>query len=298
MTDTAAPLLEIRDIRKSYPGVLAVDDVTLEFEAGTVVGLVGKNGAGKSTVIKIMAGAIAPEVGEVRMDGDVLELHHPHQATEAGLAFVHQDLYDVPDLSVAENVMLGLGFPKRFGLFVDWKDLNSRAAAEINRLEVDIDPRVPVGELSIAEQRLVMIARGLAQDARMLVLDEPTASLTDEEIEHLFSVVNRIRAEGITVIYVSHRLEEIFTITDRVVVMRDGRVVADAPTDSLDRRQLIGHITGNEHAETAVERRRSHNIGGRPIREPCSKSRTSRPIRACVVARSTFEPARCLASLG
>lgn len=264
MTDSASSLLEIRNIRKSYPGVLAVDDVNLELEAGSVVGLVGKNGAGKSTVIKIMAGAITPEFGEIRMDGEVLDLHHPHQATEAGLAFVHQDLYDVADLSVAENVMLGLGFPKYFGMLVNWSELNKRAAAEIQRLEVDIDPRVPVGELSIAEQRLVMIARGLAQKARLLVLDEPTASLTDEEIDHLFTVVNRIRDEGITVVYVSHRLEEIFTITDRVVVMRDGRVVADELTDSLDRRQLISHITGNEHAQTAIERRRSHSIGSRP----------------------------------
>lgn len=264
MTGGEQAFLEISNITKHYPGVLAVDDVSLAIEAGSIVGLVGKNGAGKSTVIKIMAGAIQPEHGQIDLDGNRLELHHPHHATEAGLAFVHQDLYDVADLSVAENVMLGLGFPKKLGVFVDWPRLYQRAAEEIHRLEVDIDPRVPVGELSIAEQRLVMIARGLAQNARLLVLDEPTASLTDDEIEHLFGVIRRLGSDGIAVVYVSHRLEEIFEITERVVVMRNGRVVADEPTVQLDRRKLIEHITGHERAETAMERRRSHGIGGRP----------------------------------
>jgi ABC-type sugar transport system ATPase subunit len=269
MTDLVPhDFLELRHLRKEYPGVLAVDDVTLTIEAGTIVGLVGKNGAGKSTVIKIMAGAIRPDQGKIDLDGESLDLHHPHQATEAGLAFVHQDLYDVADLSVAENVMLGLGFPKKFGVFVDWQELYRQASEEIHRLEVDIDPRVAVGELSIAEQRLVMIARGLAQKARLLVLDEPTASLTDAEIAHLFRAIRKLRDDGITVMYVSHRLEEIFELTDRVVVMRNGQVVADQPTAMLDRRQLITHITGHEGAETAGERRRSHNIGGRPATPP------------------------------
>lgn len=265
MTEPEDPIFyDMRHISKEYPGVLAVDDVSLSIEAGSIVGLVGKNGAGKSTVIKIMAGAIRPDQGQIDLDGEKLDLHHPHQATEAGLAFVHQDLHDVADLSVAENVMLGLGFPKRFGIFVDWQKLYRRASEEIRRLEVEIDPKMAVGELSIAEQRLVMIARGLAQSARLLVLDEPTASLTDDEIEHLFGAIRRLRDDGITVMYVSHRLEEIFELTDRVVVMRNGQVVADEPTSALDRRQLITHITGHEGAETAIERRRSHNIGGRP----------------------------------
>jgi ABC-type sugar transport system ATPase subunit len=258
------PFLEIRDVRKEYPGVVAAADVNLTLDTGAVVGLVGKNGAGKSTVIKIMAGAIQPDEGAIYLNGAELELHHPHQATEAGLAFVHQDLYDVADLSVAENVMLGLGFPKRLGVFVDWGELYGSAAEAIGRLGVEIDPKVAVGDLSIAEQRLVMIARGLATNARILVLDEPTASLTDAEIEHLFLVINRLRDDGIAVLYVSHRLEEIFEITERVVVMRNGRIVADEPAAALDRRSLIKHITGHEHAETAIERRRSHNIGGRP----------------------------------
>ena len=261
---TSAPLLQVSGVTKRYPGVLAVDDVSLSLEAGQIVGLVGKNGAGKSTLIKIIAGAEHADEGQLHLNGESLELHRPHDATEAGLAFVHQDLQDVGDLSVAENVMLGLGYPRKLGLFVDWAELRRRATEPIARLEADIDPREPVGELSVAKQRLVMIARGLAQQAQLLVLDEPSASLTDEEIEHLFAVVRRLRDDGITVVYVSHRLEEIFELTERVIVMRNGQLVADEPTESLDRSSLIAHITGHEHAQTAVERRSTRGVGGRP----------------------------------
>lgn len=256
--------VDLVGITKRYPGIVAVEDVNLQFNRGEVVGLVGKNGAGKSTLIKIMAGAVRPDEGHVSVDGGELELHQPWQANEAGLSFVHQELHDAANLSVAENVMLGLGFPRKLGLFVDWRSLRRQAAAVLDRLEVDIDPRQSVGELSIAKQRMVMIARGLAQRARMVVLDEPTASLSDEEIKHLFAVVDKMRDEGIAVVYVSHRLEEIFAVTERVVVMLNGRVVADQPTADLDRRSLISHITGHDDAETALERRQHRAIGGRP----------------------------------
>ena len=260
----AAPLLEVSGITKRYPGVLAVDDVTVSLGSGEIVGLVGKNGAGKSTLIKIIAGAERADEGHLQLNSEPLDLHRPHDATVAGLAFVHQDLQDVGDLSVAENVMMGLGYPRRLGLFVDWAELRRQAAESIARLEAEIDPRQLVGKLSVAQQRLVMIARGLAQQARLLVLDEPSASLTDEEIEHLFAVVRRLRDDGITVVYVSHRLEEIFELTERVIVMRNGQLVADEPTSSLDRGSLITHITGHEHAQTAAERRASRGVGGRP----------------------------------
>jgi ribose transport system ATP-binding protein len=276
--------LEMMAITKQYPGVLAVDDVSLSFESGEVVGLVGKNGAGKSTVIKIMAGAIRPDRGHLLVDGAPLDLHEPHDATLAGLAFVHQELHDASDLSVAENVMLGLGFPRRLRVLVDWRALRRRAADVMELLDVDIDPRTAVGDLSIAKQRMVMIARGIAQRARMVVLDEPTASLSDEEIGHLFTVVRKLRDEGIAVVYVSHRLDEIFEITERVVVMLNGRVVADTPTTSLDRRSLITHITGHDDAQTAIERRHGHRIGGRPDTEVVLEATditTQTGIRSC-----------------
>ncbi|MDE0115197.1 MAG: sugar ABC transporter ATP-binding protein [bacterium] len=262
--EATAPLLEVSEVTKRYPGVLAVDDVTLTLAAGQIIGLVGKNGAGKSTLIKIIAGAEHADEGHLWLNGEPLVLHRPHDATVAGLAFVHQDLQDVGDLSVAENVMLGLGYPRKMGLFVDWAELYRMAAEPISRLEADIDPREPVGELSVAKQRLVMIARGLAQRAQLLVLDEPSASLTDEEIDHLFAVVRRLRDDGMAVVYVSHRLEEIFQLTERVIVMRNGQLVADEPTASLNRSSLISHITGHEHAQTAAERRASRGVDGRP----------------------------------
>lgn len=261
------PLLRLEGITKRYPGIVAVDDVSVDFWAGQVVGLVGKNGAGKSSLIKVMASAIHPDEGHMFLDGEPLQLHHPWQANQAGLAFVHQELHDVANLSVAENVMLGLGFPRRFGIFVDWAELDRRAVEVLEQLDVDLDPREPVGELSVAKQRMVMIARGLAQNARMIVLDEPTASLSDEEIGHLFEVVHKLRRSGIAVVYVSHRLEEIFAITERVVVMRNGSVVADLPTADLDRASLIAYITGHDDSTTAAERRQIRQIGGTPDTE-------------------------------
>lgn len=262
-TDDTA-FLDIQGVTKRYAGVVAVEDVSLSFRAGEVVGLVGKNGAGKSTLIKIMASAVRPDEGFISLDGVRLDLHQPWQANQVGLAFVHQELQDATNLSVAENVMLGLGFPRRLGVFVDWRDLRHKTSEVLLRLGVNIDTRTPVGELSVAKQRMVMIARALAQNARMVVLDEPTASLSDEEIKHLFAAIRTIRDAGMAIVYVSHRLEEIFTITERVVVMRNGRVVADAPTAELDRRSLITHITGHEDARTALERRRHRGVGGRP----------------------------------
>ena len=271
MTATEAavsvPLLEVSGVTKRYPGVLAVDNVSISLDAGQIVGLVGKNGAGKSTLIKIIAGAEHADEGHLRLNGEPLVLHRPHDATVVGLAFVHQDLQDVGDLSVAENVMLGLGYPRKMGLLVDWAELYRLAAEPIARLEADIDPREPVGELSVAKQRLVMIARGLAQQAQLLVLDEPSASLTDEETDHLFAAVRRLRDDGMAVVYVSHRLEEIFELTERVIVMRNGQLVADESTSALNRSSLISHITGHEHAQTAAERRASRGVGGRPDAE-------------------------------
>jgi ABC-type sugar transport system ATPase subunit len=246
---TGAPVLEVRNLRRGYPGVLAVGDVSWELEPGQILGLVGPNGAGKSTVIKMLAGAVKPERGEILIDGSPVEISSPHHATQLGLSFVHQELTDVPNLTVAENVLLGLSYPHR-GPILDRRRLMSRARdILLNQLQVDIDPRAAQDRLSVAQRRLVMIARGLATKARVLTLDEPSAALTNQEISHLHEVIRRVVAQGTAVIYVSHRLDEIFSLTNRVVVMRGGYKVADAPTSSLSRSQLVDHITGTA-AET------------------------------------------------
>jgi ABC-type sugar transport system ATPase subunit len=240
----ARPVAEVRALVKRFPGVLAVDGVSIAFAPGEIVGLVGKNGAGKSTVIKALAGVVAPDAGSLVVDGRPVVLRDAHHATELGLAFVHQELPNVNELSVAENVLMGLGYPRRMGLLLDRDALRRRAAAVLVRLEADVDPDALVGSLSIAEQRLVSIARALAFDARLLVLDEPTASLTHAEIGHLHQVLRTLREQGVAIVYVSHRLDEILTLTDRVVVMRDGRVVGQSATAALGHGQLVAAITG------------------------------------------------------
>jgi ABC-type sugar transport system ATPase subunit len=250
------PFLEVRGLVKQYPGVLALDRASMRIPGGAVLGLVGKNGAGKSTLIKILAGATRPDDGEILIDGEGVDIHNPHHATTLGLAFVHQELSDVPNLSVAENVELGLGYPKRLGLvsrrrlYAKVRDVLAELGAE------DIHPATPVGSLSVAQQRLVMIARGLAASARLLVLDEPTASLSNEEIDHLHVVVRSLAKTGVAVVYVTHRLDEIFEVTDQVAVMRDGREVFEGPTSSVDKASLITHITGSRDAAVEYRERR------------------------------------------
>ncbi len=249
-----APFLIAEDLVKRYPGVVALDQASGAIRSGLILGLLGKNGAGKSTLIKILAGAVRPDSGRILFDGEEVQLHGPLDATRLGVAVVHQELADVPNLTAAENVELGLGYPKRLGVFVDQRALRARTREALDMLGGRIEPGSPVGRLSIAQRRLVMIARGLVSNARLLILDEPTASLTDTEIDHLHDVTRTLRDRGVSVIYVTHRLDEVFKVTDRVGVMRDGKVVHAGPTAKITKAQLIEHITGA--ADLAPERRR------------------------------------------
>ncbi len=243
------PVIEVRGLRKTYPGVLAVDDASFSVAPGEVLGLVGKNGAGKSTVIKMLAGLVTPDEGEILVDGEPTVLASSHAASVLGISVVHQELALVPRGSVAENVFLGLPYPRRAGLFVDWSALHRKAGAVLARLGLEVDPRASVDGLSVAQQRMVMIARCLAWDARVVVLDEPTASLTDDEISHLLEVLRQLADAGVAIVYVSHRLEEVLGATDRVVVMRDGSVVADLVTATLTKQTLVAGITGEAKAD-------------------------------------------------
>ncbi len=244
--------LEVRGLVKHYPGVLALDHAEVEFPGGSIRGLLGKNGAGKSTLIKILAGVVQPDEGEILVNGVHTDIANPHAATALGFAFVHQEIADVLNLSVAENVGLGLGYPKRALGLVKRRELRRWAKTVLDRLEADINPAAPLSSLSIAQRRLVMIARGIAAEARLFVLDEPTASLTDDEIEHLHKVLRRLRDDGVAIAYVSHRLDEVFAVTDRLTVMRDGHTVFSGVTADVSKAQLIQHITGSS---TAVEQR-------------------------------------------
>ena len=256
------PVIGGRNLTKRYPGVLALDNVDGAVRGGVILGLVGKNGAGKSTLLKIYAGAVQPDEGKVFVDGEEVQLHTPHDATKRGLAFVHQELADVPNLSVAENIELGLGYPKHAGVLVNRGALRRKTRDVLKRLKVDIDPSTPVGSLSLAERRLVMIARGIAANARLLVLDEPTASLTEDEIEHLHDVLRSLRDSDVAIIYVSHRLDEILSLTDYIGVMRDGKLVFNAPTKDVTMSKLIEEITGSLGAAPERRKARSPDAAG------------------------------------
>jgi ribose transport system ATP-binding protein len=237
------PFIRIRGLVRRYPGVIALAGCDLDIGFGEVVGLVGKNGAGKSTLIRILAGAESADEGSVSVNGATLgATHGPAAAHALGLAFMHQELANAPGLSVAENVALGSPFPRRFGVFVDNGRLEERVRAVLAELKLDIDPRAPVDGLTMVQKRMVMIARALYHNARLLVLDEPSTSLTELEIAHLHRVVRQMRVSGRSVVYVSHRLREIVDITDRVVVMQDGRVTLEKPTAAITETEIIAAI--------------------------------------------------------
>jgi ribose transport system ATP-binding protein len=241
----SAPIVEVRRVVKRFPGVVALAGVDVSIRGGEIVGLVGKNGAGKSSLIKVIAGAERPDEGELRIDGRLPPHGYaPHVAHRLGLAFVHQELGNFPMLSVAENVALGTSYPRWLGLFVAKKELHRRVARVFDQLEARIRPAAQLTELTAVEQRLVMVARALYHDARVLFLDEPSVSLTVEEIQHLHAIVRRLKERGHSIVYVSHRLNEIVSLTDRVVVMQDGVVTLERPTRDVGERELIDAIAG------------------------------------------------------
>ena len=237
------PLLTLDHVSKSFGPVRVIDDVTVHVRAGQVQVLLGENGAGKSTLIKMMSGVYQPDGGRVLVDGEPVSLPGALAAEKLGIATIHQELNLVPSLSVAENVMMGR-FPTRFGM-VDRRELKrrARAALELIGLEVDVDTKV--AELGIARQQLVEIAKALSIDARILILDEPTAALTRHETEQLFAVVAQLRARGVGMLFISHHLDEIAEIGDTVAVLRDGRFVAEVPA-STPEPELVRLMVGRD----------------------------------------------------
>lgn len=244
-----APLLEMRDISKRFPGVLALDRVSFDLHSGEIHALVGENGAGKSTLMNVLGGVYpyGTYEGEILVDGAVRHFGGVHESEEAGIAVVHQELSLVPEFSIAENIFLGRE-PRRFGV-IQTEDLYSRAQRVINQLHLKLDPHIPVGYLGIGQQHLVEIAKALARDARILVLDEPTAALTDSEAEVLFGILQRLRERGAGMIYISHKLPEVFQLSDRITVLRDGRTVSTDPTKELDTQRVIARMVGREVAD-------------------------------------------------
>jgi len=265
MTNTAhtrpgasdAPVLRLRGMQKTFGGTRAVDKVDIDIHAGEVLALLGQNGAGKSTLIKILAGVHVPDAGEILLDGAPYD---PKSGGDA-ISFIHQDLGLIEWMTVAENMALAQGFERRHGL-IDWRAAQRRAAESLRLIAGDIDPLDRVQDLTRAEKSLVAIARALGTKARVIVLDEPTASLPQEEVELLFGVLRTLKAQGIALVYVSHRLDEIFAISDRLVVMRDGRVVRTDRTCDAKPDDLVQSIIGQPAESLSV----------RPARKPDART--------------------------
>ena len=243
MTETA-PLLEMRGIVKSFPGVQALRGVDLSLHCGEVLALLGENGAGKSTLIKVLGGAHRAEEGTIAIDGRETPLASPPESSAAGVAVIYQEFNLVPGLTAVENIFLGREVT-RAG-FVAQRMERDRAAALFKRLGVEIDLDAPCRRLTTAQQQLVEIAKALAFDARIIVMDEPSAALTSHEVARLFEIIRDLRRQGIGIIYISHRLEEVFTIADRVTVLRDGRNVGERPIAQITRNAMIEMMVGRE----------------------------------------------------
>ena len=226
-------LLQMRDITKSFPGVRALDGVTFDLREGEIHALVGENGAGKSTLMKVLSGVYpaSEHGGEIVIDGEVKTFNGIKDSEAAGVAIIFQELSLVPEMTVGENIFLGRE-PRRFGV-IQWNALYRKSADLLEQLNLPIDPRTPVRQLGIGQQQLVEIAKALSQDARILVLDEPTAALTDAEVETLMAILGQLRKRNVGMVYISHKLNEVFRISDRITVLRDGRTVGTEPTAAL-----------------------------------------------------------------
>jgi rhamnose transport system ATP-binding protein len=252
----AAPLLEVRDIEKTFPGVRALSGVSFEVRAGEVHALLGENGAGKSTLIKIISGVYEPDGGSILIGGRETRFSSPEDAKRAGVATIYQELLLFPELTVAENIFLGHAPRAGMGR-IDWRAMRARAEALLASLEIDdLAANQVVGALSVGNRQRVEILRALSHDARILIMDEPTAALTESDVTRLFDIVRRLRARGVGIVYISHRLDEIFAIGDRVTVLRDGayvgaRNVADTNASELVQ-MMVGRRIDNLFPKTTV----------------------------------------------
>jgi ribose transport system ATP-binding protein len=243
----------MQGINKSFLGVPALTDARLEVARGEVHALIGQNGAGKSTLIKVLTGVLPKDSGRIEFDGAAVAFPSPHAAQLAGLSTIYQEVNLVPFRSVAENVFLNRE-PKRLGL-IDWGRMNREAAAILRRLDITVDVTRPLYEYSIATQQMTALARALSTEARLVIMDEPTSALADNEVQTLFRVIRQLKDEGISVVFVSHRLDELYAVCDRVTVMRDGRTIEERTMSDISRYELVSKMLGRELAEQLSHRR-------------------------------------------
>ncbi|MCA9903527.1 MAG: sugar ABC transporter ATP-binding protein [Anaerolineae bacterium] len=236
------PLIQLKNISKHFPGVQALDNVSVEIAPGEIHGLLGENGAGKSTLIKILSGAHRPDGGVIELDGQPIHIEHPHKAQELGIVTIYQEFNLVPHLTIAENVFIGRE-PRR-GIFLSWSQLAEQTKALTDRLGIPLDPMKLVRDLSVAEQQMVEIARALSMKSRLIIMDEPTSALSEKEVLQLFDIMRDLRSQGLSMIFITHRLEEVMEICDRITVLRDGQNAGQANIDDINVEGIIRMMVG------------------------------------------------------
>ncbi len=242
-------LVLMKDIEKSFPGVRALRHVSFDLLAGEVHALMGENGAGKSTLMKILTGVYQPDAGEIFVNHHVVHLPDPRAAQARGIGIIHQELNLMNHLTAAQNIFIGREPRRGFGLFVDEAKLNADAAKLFARMKIDIDPKTEVGELTVARQQLVEIAKALSFNSKVLIMDEPTSALNDAEVEHLFAIIAELKAQGVGIVYITHKMDEVKRIADRVTVMRDGQTIDTLPAEGTPISKIISLMVGRELAD-------------------------------------------------
>ena len=257
-SDNPTPLLEVRNVSKSFPGVKALQNVSLHVNRGEVLAVIGENGAGKSTLMKILAGVQEPDEGEIRIDGRAVRIDSVDTSLKLGVALIHQELNLADNLDIGANIYLGRE-PRKFGAFIDRKTIDKWALENLRKVGLDLPPRTLVRNLPIGRQQMVEIAKALSTDARVLIMDEPTSSLTHHETEQLFKVVKDLRARGISIVYISHRLGEVKELADRVVVLRDGQNAGEIPREDIAHERMVKMMVGRDIARFYV--RKPHTTG-------------------------------------
>lgn len=224
--------IEMENVSKRFGGVCALDNVTLKVRRGEIHALVGENGAGKSTLIKILAGALASDTGTIKIDGKPVQLNSTSDGIRMGISVIYQELNLIPDLTIAENLFIG-EFGQKKGRLVSQKELNKKAREVLERIKFDIDPGIRVSRLSVGYMQMVEVAKALCRNAKILILDEPTAVLTTSEAEKLFQVMKELKAQGTSIIYISHRMEEILNLSDSLTILKDGKYVTSEKTREM-----------------------------------------------------------------
>jgi ribose transport system ATP-binding protein len=240
-------IAELNHIHKSFPGVKALDDVSFDLKSGEVLALLGENGAGKSTLVKVLSGVYTKDEGEIKIFGQTVEDLTPKKAQELGIAIIHQELNMCAHLSVAENIFLAR--EKTHSGILSNREMNKDAAALLARLNIDLDPTTIVGDLAVSKQQMVEIAKALSTNAKILIMDEPTSALTSNEIDDLFKIIRKLKSEGCGIVYISHRLEELQNIVDRVIIMRDGRYITSMDFKDTTMSEIISYMVGREIKE-------------------------------------------------